>query len=174
MMTEPEEISGSEGLQEASLSQAQREAVNADVVRMHQSAARQVQGHQVGLTQSAAVAVKADSVSVHQSALGAVEAEEFLSQRSAIANVQADKASVSGYTASVVAQNAEVHYGVTGVVVGGEVHAENARTLLLVGGTVTGNVTPLLDSRSALIAGLTGGLFAGLMLLLGRGLFGRK
>jgi hypothetical protein len=35
-------------------------------------------------------------------------------------------------------------------------------------------VTALVDSRSALIAGLTGGLFAGLLLLLGRTLFGRK
>lgn len=173
-MTEPEEFSKLDEPQEASLSQARLEAVNAEVMRMHRSAARQVQGHQVGLIQSAAVAVKADSVSVHQSALGAVEAEEFISQRSAIANVQADKASVSGYTGSVVTRNAEVHYGVTGVVVGGEIHAENARALLLVAGNVTGHVTPLLDSRSALIAGLTGGLFAGLMLLLGRGLFGRK
>jgi hypothetical protein len=31
-----------------------------------------------------------------------------------------------------------------------------------------------MDSRLALIAGLTGGLFAGLMLLLGRVLSGRK
>jgi hypothetical protein len=31
-----------------------------------------------------------------------------------------------------------------------------------------------MDSRSALIAGLVGGLFAGLMLLLGRMLFGRE
>jgi hypothetical protein len=35
-------------------------------------------------------------------------------------------------------------------------------------------VTTIIEPRSALIAGLTGGLFAGLMLLLGRTLFGRK
>jgi hypothetical protein len=81
---------------------------------------------------------------------------------------------VVGYTAAVVANNAEVHYGVTGVVVGRDVHAENARTILLVGRNVTGPVTVLIGRRSALIAGLTGGLFAGLMLLLGRVLFGRK
>jgi hypothetical protein len=62
----------------------------------------------------------------------------------------------------------------TGVVVGQDVHAEGARVLLLIGRNVTGNVTPLIDSRSALIAGLTGGLFAGLLFLLGRVLFGRK
>jgi hypothetical protein len=62
----------------------------------------------------------------------------------------------------------------TGVVFGNDIHAENARTILLVGRNVTGHVTPLMDSRSALIAGLTGGLFAGLMFLLGKTLFGRK
>jgi hypothetical protein len=32
----------------------------------------------------------------------------------------------------------------------------------------------VIDTRGALIAGLVGGLFAGIMLLLGRMLFGRK
>jgi len=39
---------------------------------------------------------------------------------------------------------------------------------------VQGNVTTVLDTRGALLAGLVGGLFAGLMLMLGRALFGRK
>jgi len=39
---------------------------------------------------------------------------------------------------------------------------------------VNGDVNTVLDTRGALIAGLTGGLFAGLMLLLGHVLFRRK
>jgi hypothetical protein len=39
---------------------------------------------------------------------------------------------------------------------------------------VEGNVTTVIDTRGALIAGLVGVLFAGTMLLLGRMLFGRK
>jgi hypothetical protein len=39
---------------------------------------------------------------------------------------------------------------------------------------VNGDVNTILDTRGALIAGLTGGLFAGMMLLLGRMLFRRK
>jgi hypothetical protein len=35
-------------------------------------------------------------------------------------------------------------------------------------------VTTLMDTRSALIAGLVTGLFSGIMLLLGRMLFGRR
>lgn len=141
---------------------------------MNQAAAERVEADEVALQQSAAVEVQASSVSAYQSALANVEAEEVLSQRSAFGYVQADKASVNGYTGAVVAKNAEVHYGLTGIVAGGEVHLEGARTILLVGRNVSGNVTTMLDPRSALIAGLTSGLFAGLMLLLGRMLFGRK
>jgi ABC-type branched-subunit amino acid transport system ATPase component len=74
----------------------------------------------------------------------------------------------------VIAKNAEVHYGITGVVVGQEIHVQGARTVLLVGRNVTGEVTTLIDSRSALIAGLTSGLFTGLLFLLGQMLFRRK
>jgi len=144
------------------------------MVRMHQASAETINANEVQLEQSAAAHVKASSVSTHQSALAAVEAEEVLSQNSAIGFVEAEKASVRGYTGVVTAQNAEVHYALAGVVVGNDVHVEGARTILLVGQNVTGNVTTIIDSRSALIAGLTGGLFAGLMLLLGRTLFGRK
>lgn len=173
-MTEPDELPELDQLQVANISRSRVETVNAELVRMHQSAAQEIQAGEVGLQQSAAVAVQANSVGTHQSAMVAVEAEEVLSQQSVIGSVQAEKASVMGYTGAVLARNAEVHYGITGLVAGNDVHAEGARAILLVGRNVSGNVTPLMDSRSALIAGLTGGLFAGLMLLLGRMLFRRK
>ena len=173
-MIEPEKSSESDQPQAANVSQEHVRSVKAGLVRMHQAAAETIQAQEVALNQSAASDVRANSVSAYQAALATVEAEEVLSQRSAIGYVQAEKASVNGYTVAVLANNAEVHYGMTGVVIGQDVHAEGARVILLVGRNVTGNVTPLLDPRSALIAGLTSGLFAGLMLLLGRMLFGRK
>jgi hypothetical protein len=88
--------------------------------------------------------------------------------------VQAEKASVSGYTGAVVARSAEVHAGVTGLVAGTDIRAEGTRTFLLIARNVTGSVTTLMNARSALITGLTSGLFAGLMVLLGKMLFGRK
>lgn len=173
-MIEPEKSSESEQPRVTNISQENAREVHADMVRMHQAAAESIQADEVALHQSATGEVRANSVSAYQSALANVEAEEVLSQKSAIGSVQAEKASVSGYTGAVAAKNAEVHYGLTGVVVGSEVHLEGARTILLVGRNVRGNVTTMLDARSALIAGLTSGLFAGLMLLLGRMLFGRK
>lgn len=173
-MIEPEKPSESKETHVLNVSQENMRSVHAELVRMQQSAAETIQADEVALQQSAAGDVQASSVSAYQSALGSVKAEEVLSQRSAFGFVQAEKASVNGYTGAVVARNAEVHYGVSAVVVGSDVHAEGARAVLLIGRNISGNVTTILDARSALIAGLTSGLFAGLMLLLGRTLFGRK
>ena len=173
-MTEPEELSESVESQVANIARSEVQNVQAKFVRMHQAAAETINTEEAALQQSAVADLKATSLSTHQSALGTVEAEEVLSQQSAIGYVQAEKASVAGYTAAVVAGSAEIHYGITGLAVGREVHVDGARTILLVGRNISGNVMTVMDSRSALIAGLTGGLFAGLLLLLGRALFGRK
>jgi hypothetical protein len=173
-MINPETSSESDQPQAGNISKENVRSVQADLVRMHQAAAETIHADEIALQQSAASDVRADSVNAYQSALATVEAEEVLSQRSAIGYVQAEKASVSGYTGAVVARNAEVHYGLTGIVLGGDVHAEGARAILMVGRNVSGNVSTMLDTRTALIAGLTSGLFAGLLLLLGQLLFRRK
>jgi hypothetical protein len=170
-MVEPQESKES---QVANISQADVQTVHADLVRMNQASAGTINANGVELEQSAAANVKATSITTHQSALAAVEAEEVLAQNSVVGYVQAEKASVRGYTGAVAAQNAEVYYSLAGVVVGNDVHVEGARTLLLIGQNVTGNVTTVIEPRSAVIAGLLGGLFGGLMLLLGRMLFGRR
>jgi hypothetical protein len=103
-----------------------------------------------------------------------VNAAEVSAENMVTGYVRAENASLHGYTGAVVARSAEVHQGITGLVAGTNVHTEGTRTVLLVGRNVTGNVTTIVDARSALIAGLTGGLFGGLLLLLGRILFGRR
>ena len=173
-MTEAEHLPEVDESRVANISRARVEAVNAELVRMHQASAQIIEAGEVGLQQSAAAAVQANSVGAHFSAMGAVQAEEVVSQNSTIGAVQAEKASVMGYTGVLLARNAEVHYGISGLVAGNDVQAQGARAILLVGRNVSGNVMTLMDSRSALIAGLTGGLFAGLMFLLGRMLFPRK
>ncbi|HEX9841064.1 MAG TPA: hypothetical protein VGA72_17070 [Anaerolineales bacterium] len=172
-MIEPRELSEADQSQVTNISQAEVQSIHADLVRMHQASADTINADEVELEQSAAANVKANHISMHQSAMARVEAGEVLSQNSAMGFVQAQKASVSGYTGAVVAESADVHHGMAVFVAGREVRVQDARTILLVGQNVNGNVTTLMDSRSALIAGLVGGLFAGLMLLLGRMLFGR-
>ena len=173
-MIEPEELPKVDQSQVTNISQADVQSVQAELVRMHQASAENINADEVELQQSAPGNVKANNVSAHQSAMARVEAGEILSQSSATGFVQAEKASLSGYTGAVLAGSAEVHHGMAGFVAGREVHVQDARTVLLLGQNINGNVTTLMDSRSALIAGLVGGLFSGLMLLLGRVLFGRE
>ena len=173
-MIEPTERPELDQSHVANISQADVQSVHAELVRMHQASADTINADEVELQQSAAANVKANHVSAHQSAMARVEAGEVLSQSSALGFMQAQNASVSGYTGAVVAGSADIHHGMAGFVAGRDVHVQDARTILLLGQNVTGDVTTLMDSRSALIAGLVGGLFAGLMLLLGRMLFGRE
>jgi hypothetical protein len=58
--------------------------------------------------------------------------------------------------------------------VGREIRGEKIESMILLSRKVEGNVTTIMDTRGALIAGLVGGLFAGMMLLLGRMVFRRK
>ena len=173
-MIEPTERPELDQSQVTNISQADVQSVHADLVRMHQASAATINADEVELQQSAAANVKANHVSAHQSAMARVEAGEVLSQSSALGFMQAQTASISGYTAAVLAGSVDIHHGMAVFVAGREVHVQDARVVLLLGQNVTGDVTTLMDSRTALIAGLVGGLFAGLMLLLGRMLFGRE
>lgn len=148
--------------------------IHAELVRMHQADAEMITADEVEMQQSAAGSLKATRVSARQSAMANVEATEMLAEQALLGYVQAEKASVSGYTGAVTAGSAEIHNAMAVVVAGTDVHVTESRTVLLIGRNIEGNVTTLVDTRSALIAGLVGGLFAGIMLLLGRMLFGRK
>lgn len=175
-MLEPEESpENEESLHVTPISNADVGSIHAEVVQMHQADADTITAEDVDMQQSAAGNVKANIISAHQSALGNVEAEEIVTQQSATGMVQAEEATVSGYTGAVIAGSAEIHHSLVGYVAGSDVNVEaSTRTVLLVARNVHGNVTTLIDNRSALIAGLTGGLFAGMMLLLGRMLFRRR
>ena len=74
----------------------------------------------------------------------------------------------------VVAGSVEFGNAYAGIVASREVRSEKIESIILLSRHVEGNVTTVIDTRGALIAGLVGGLFAGIMLLLGRMLFGKK
>jgi hypothetical protein len=54
------------------------------------------------------------------------------------------------------------------------VEAKSIRAGLVIGREIQGNVETLLDARTTLLAGLVGGIAAGLVMLVGKMLFGRK
>ncbi len=173
-MIEPENPSETDESQFGNTSQMEVQNVQAEAVRMHQASAGSIAAEDVTMHQSAAAAVKATRVSAHQSALAAVESVEVLADQAFVGMLQAQGVSLSGYAGAVVAGNADIRNVMAGVVSGSEIRVNDSRTVLLIGRNVQGNVTTLMDTRSALIAGLVAGLFSGMMLLLGRALFRRK
>lgn len=173
-MVEPEELPEFESSQVTNISQAEVQSVHAELVRMHQADAETITADEVELRQSAAANVKATLVHARQAALGTVHAENVSMETSAAGFVQAAKVSTSGYTAVLAAGSADVHHSAVGYLTARDVHAEDVRTIVLLARNVQGNVTTTLDTRGVLIAGLVGGLFSGLMLLLGRFLLRRS
>jgi hypothetical protein len=99
---------------------------------------------------------------------------EVTAKSSVVGAVQAERISLGGVAGVVVAGSADVDHAHVGFLAGREVRAGKIDTAVLLSRHVEGDVTTLLDTRGTLIAGLIGGLIAGIMLLLGRMLFGRK
>jgi hypothetical protein len=174
MLEKNDDLTDLDSSQVTNISQSDVVNVHGDSVRMHQSDADTVTAENVALEKSAAANVKAGKVSANNSGMAYVEAEEVLMQESGVGFAQAGKMSLSGYTGAVVAGSAEVHNAMAGFVAGRDVQVNESRTGILLARTVHGDVNTVLDTRGALIAGLTAGLFSGLMLLLGRVLFRRK
>ncbi|MEP7134035.1 MAG: hypothetical protein ABI904_03790 [Chloroflexota bacterium] len=173
-MIEPEELPEVDPSQVTNISHADVRNVRAEMVRMHEADAENIIAQEVELQQSAVANVKAEHFSAHQSAIGMLNAKDVSVEESAVGFVQAEKMSAGGYTGVVVAGSADIQHGMAVFVAGRDVHVSEARTGILLARNVNGNVTTLLDTRGALIVGLVSGLFAGLMLMLGRVLFGRK
>jgi len=173
-MVEPVRSPEFDESQVTNISHSDVKDVHAQMVRMHQADAESITADEVEMQQSAAGNLKATRVSAHQSAMATVDATEVLAEQALLGYVQAEKVSVSGYPAVIVSGSANVHNAMAGIVAGTEINVSESRTVFLIGKNINGNVTTMVDQRSALIAGLVGGLFAGIMLLLGRMLFGRK
>jgi hypothetical protein len=173
-MTEEQNSSESQSPQVVNLAHVDVENVHAELVRMHQSLARAVRSEDVELNLSAVAAVETGTMKMYQSLAAAAEAKEMTVSESAVGVVQAETLSHNGASAVVLAGSVEFGNAYAGLVAGREVRGDRIESLILLSPRVEGNVTTVMDTRGALIAGMVGGLFAGIMLLLGRMLFGRR
>jgi hypothetical protein len=149
------------------------ELVNADLVRLYQSASGEIHAGEVGLHTSAALSVRTDNIDSHETALGLVDAKEVTLTNSGVAAIRAGTVGVDGGVGLVVAQTVNLGNSHAGVIVGREVKAERIESIVLIGNHVVGDVRTVMDTRQAVLAGLIGGLVAGLILALGRFSFHR-
>ena len=174
-MVAPDFNSESDGSQVENLEKNQVQNINAQQVHMNQSAAETITAENVELEQSAVADLNANHVHAERAAIGELKASDVVADQSLIGYVQAERAGVSGFTGAVIGQSVDVRGSAAGVVIANDVKfGESARTVLLISNNVQGTVTTLMDTRTALIAGLVAGLFASISVLLGRALFGRR
>jgi hypothetical protein len=107
------------------------------------------------VTQGAAVILKGNDVNLNQS-ISAITAGENVSIQFSLAPVSISK------------ENTEVNRSAVGLLIAPSVKAENTSALFVVANKVEGNVTTLLDCRSALALGAAFGGLLGFFSLLKR------
>jgi hypothetical protein len=170
----PDPTESTEQPEVVNLSQVDVGSVTAEMVRMHQSSAETIDSDDVEMSMSAAVAVNAQSLSARQSALVAVDAEYAEIKESVVLAVQGGNIVVQGMVGGASGETVNVQNARVGAVAAREVRGERVDAVVLFAGRVEGEVHTIVDTRGAVIAGLVGGLIAGLFFLVGRIAFRRE
>jgi len=125
------------------------------------------------INRSAAARVRASLVDAVQSKLGLVRANEVWMRGGTAGAVRAETADLAGCAGVVAGNTVRTGKATAAVVVGREIHAEKIESLVVFGNRIEGEVHTVFDSRQAIMAGMLGGLLAGLILSLTRVLFRR-
>ncbi len=164
----------SEDPQVVNLTNAGTETIKADLVRMYQSGANNIFADEVGMKESGVVGMKAHTVSAHQSGVIALKADEVNIAQGGAVVVQANDVHIQGNAGLVAATEVSMQDGYSLAVASQNLRAERVETLVLLAGKVEGDVTTLIDTRGAILAGLLGGIVSGLFLLMGKLIFRRR
>lgn len=133
--------------------------IEADTVNMHQSGSSEIRATQVDMHFSGAGTIDGGVVHLDQAGAVVVRGASVMLVESATAIAVGDEVQLDGTRAALVA--------------GGTVNATGTSTGLLLAREVHGDVSAILDTRGALLAGISGGLMIGLVLLIGGLLSGR-
>jgi hypothetical protein len=103
----------------------------------------------------------------------AANAEQADIANSMVGGVRGANVSVQGIVGGAAGETVNLQNAYVGALAAREVRGERVESLVLLAGRVEGEVHTLVDTRGAIIAGLVGGLFAGLIVLVGRIAFRR-
>ena len=118
--------------------------------------------------------VDADSFAAQQSIIGGVNAESAELVNSVIGGVNATLVNAQGAIGAVAGQTVTVEGARVGVTAAREVRGGRIESVVLLANHVEGEVHTVVDTRGAVIAGLVGGLIAGMIFLVGRIAFRRN
>jgi hypothetical protein len=155
---------------EKELEKSDLEFVEGEFINIKQSTVRSVEGGHVELQQVGALSIDAERMEVTQGASVILKGNDITLNQSISAVTAGDDVSMqfSFSAVSISREKTEVNRSAVGVLAAQTVKAENTSALLLVANKVEGNVTTLLDGRSALILGATFGGLLGFLSLLKR------
>jgi hypothetical protein len=160
--------------QVVNLSEVRVGSIEAELVRTNQTSIQQLNAEEVELHISALGKANTGELHARDSILGMVVSQQAEVKDSFVGGVTARTLSLDGVTALALANSISIKDVDAIAMAGTEISAENIRTGLLFCREVNGNVTTMVNGRTALLAGLAGGAVTGLILLAGKLLFGRK
>lgn len=128
--------------------------IEAEIVRIHQGGARRIVATDVGLRSGGAGVVTAESAGMQFSASMALRGDLVSMDRSAAGILMGERVALSNSASALtVAQNASL---------------DGSSTVFLLAGNVEGPVKTVFDTRGSLLAGLTAGIAAALVLFVTR------
>ena len=160
--------------QVVNLSKVSVENVEAELVRSNQTSIQQLNAEEVELHISALGTARTGDLRANDSIVGVVVSEQATVQDSIVGGVRAQSLSLNGVTVLALANSMSIENLDAIAVAGAKISAENLRTGILISPKVNGYVITMTDGRTILLAGLAGGIIAGLILLAGKLLFGRN
>jgi hypothetical protein len=158
------------------LSQSMANVVKAELVRINQGGAEKIVATEVEVRQGGANRVEAEKVSISQGGVGQVQTANFDLKEGGAGVVRTESLQMSQSGAGIVySQTVDLkENSQAGLVFARQVSADHLTTKLLLAGNVEGQVETIMDTRQALLVGLSSGFVLGLMLLIGQLLSRRK
>jgi len=168
------EIDEIEVPQVVNLSNVNVDNVRAELVRASHAAIRKLEAEEADVNGIIVGTATTGRFSGRRAAIGAINAQQADVREAFVGGVRGESISINGTTAMMVANSINATEAKAAIVAGAQINAQNIRTGLLIGRNINGNVHTLVDGRAALVAGVLGGLIAGLVMLAGKVLFGRK
>ena len=142
--------------------------IEAEFVKVRQSTIKAVEGGHIELQQVGALSIDGERVEVTQGASLMMRGSN-LSLNQSIGLVAAGSETNINFSCvpvSLAASEATITRSAVGILAAKEINSENNSAILMIGGNINGNVTTLLDWKSAVAVGAVAGGIFGLFSLL--------
>jgi hypothetical protein len=147
------------------------ELVEGEFITIKQSTIRSVEGGHIELQQVGALSIDGDRIEVTQGAAGILKGHDVSLNQSISAVTTAENVSINFSLSSVAVSREQttMNRSAVGLMAAREIQSENTSAFLVVANKIEGNITTLLDWRSALaLSSVIGGLLGLFSLLLKR------